>query len=197
MKKKIVTLCLVAALAVTAIGGTLAYFTDTEEATNTFTVGNVDIELKEDNWDEPDTVIPGETYAKDPVVNNIGANAAWVRVDVTISDAAAFMAAAENHNITDLATIFSGHDETAWTLAGTTADTKADTLTYSYYFNTLVPVDGTTGALFTEVEIPAEFTNEEMAALGDDFTIEVVAHAIQESEDYTTVADAFANYTAE
>ena len=40
------TLSLVVALAATAvIGGTLAYFTDTEEKTNTFTVGNVDITL--------------------------------------------------------------------------------------------------------------------------------------------------------
>ena len=38
MKKKIVALCLCVALAVVAIGGaTLAYFTATDEATNTFT----------------------------------------------------------------------------------------------------------------------------------------------------------------
>ena len=48
MKKKIVALCLVIALAATAIiGGTLAYFTDTDEETNTFTLGNVKIDLKE------------------------------------------------------------------------------------------------------------------------------------------------------
>ena len=48
MKKKIVSLCLVVALAATAvIGGTLAYFTDTEEAENVFTVGKVDVELIE------------------------------------------------------------------------------------------------------------------------------------------------------
>lgn len=48
MKKKIAALVLVIALAATAvIGGTLAYFTDTDEATNTFTVGNVKIELLE------------------------------------------------------------------------------------------------------------------------------------------------------
>ena len=48
MKKKILilTLC-IALLAVAAVGGTLAYFTDTEEVTNTFTVGNVKIELLE------------------------------------------------------------------------------------------------------------------------------------------------------
>ena len=51
MKKKIVSLCLVVALAATAvIGGTLAYFTDTEEATNTITVGNVSIWLAESQY---------------------------------------------------------------------------------------------------------------------------------------------------
>lgn len=48
MKKKILALCLVIALSATAIiGGTLAYFTDTAEATNTFTAGGVSIELIE------------------------------------------------------------------------------------------------------------------------------------------------------
>lgn len=48
MKKKIFALCLVIALAATAIiGGTLAYFTDTDEATNTFTAGGVKIDLIE------------------------------------------------------------------------------------------------------------------------------------------------------
>lgn len=48
MKKKIISLCLVLALALTAIGGaTLAYFTDTDEAKNTFTLGSVEIELHE------------------------------------------------------------------------------------------------------------------------------------------------------
>ena len=52
MKKKIVALCLVLALALTAIGGaTLAYFTDTEQKTNTFTIGNIDIVIEEDMKD--------------------------------------------------------------------------------------------------------------------------------------------------
>ena len=52
MKKKIVALCLCVALAVIAIGGaTLAYFTDTADKTNTFTVGNVKIELIEQERD--------------------------------------------------------------------------------------------------------------------------------------------------
>ena len=40
MKKKILALALVVVLAVTAVtGATLAYFTDKDDATNTFTVG--------------------------------------------------------------------------------------------------------------------------------------------------------------
>ena len=52
MKKKIVALCLCVALAVVAIGGaTLAYFTDTDEAINTFTAGGVMIGLIEQERD--------------------------------------------------------------------------------------------------------------------------------------------------
>lgn len=47
-KKKILALGMVACLAATAlIGGTLAYFTDTDEETNTFTAGGVKIDLIE------------------------------------------------------------------------------------------------------------------------------------------------------
>lgn len=47
-KKKIVTLCLAAVLVVMAVAGaSLAYLTDTKQADNTFTVGNVSIELIE------------------------------------------------------------------------------------------------------------------------------------------------------
>lgn len=71
MKKKLLSLCLVLALALTAIGGTLAYFTDTTEAVkNEFTVGNVDINLTEPNW-QPGKIgnlMPGVNIAKDPTI---------------------------------------------------------------------------------------------------------------------------------
>ena len=92
MKRKLFAMCLVAALAATAvIGGTLAYFTDSDAAENTFTVGNVDIALTEPNWEakgkaEAETVYPGEPLAKDPTVENIGANPCFVRVSVSNLD---------------------------------------------------------------------------------------------------------------
>lgn len=52
MKKKIVTLCLVIALAATAIaGGTLAYFTDTDADVNVMALGNVLIVQNETDRD--------------------------------------------------------------------------------------------------------------------------------------------------
>ena len=46
-KKKIISLCLVVCLLATAIGGTLAYFTDTAKDENTMTMGKVDISQHE------------------------------------------------------------------------------------------------------------------------------------------------------
>ena len=69
MKKKITALCLcVALLAVAVVGASLAYFTDTDNATNTFTVGNVKIDLiesqfhREGNDNSGDTSIPDPTH---------------------------------------------------------------------------------------------------------------------------------------
>ena len=51
MKKKITAICLcVALLAIAIVGATLAYFTDNDSATNTFTVGNVKIDLIESRF---------------------------------------------------------------------------------------------------------------------------------------------------
>lgn len=101
MKKKIVAFAMVFALAAVAVvGGSLAYFTDTETADNNFTVGNVSIELIEqekqykEGTDEyelvdftPDKVLmPGKQNAVDKIVTvkNTGDNAAYVRVKITV-----------------------------------------------------------------------------------------------------------------
>lgn len=83
MKKKIVSVCLVVCLLATAIiGTTLAYFTDTKEVTNTFTVGNVKITLDEAKVGDDGRALasgertteneyhlyPGKEYDKDPTI---------------------------------------------------------------------------------------------------------------------------------
>lgn len=53
MKKKILSITLVVCLLATAlVSGTLAYFTDSEKATNTMVIGNVDIDIDELAYDK-------------------------------------------------------------------------------------------------------------------------------------------------
>ena len=53
MKKKIIAFCVCASmLAVAVMGGTLAYFTDTDDVKNVMTLGNVKIEQIEQQWNE-------------------------------------------------------------------------------------------------------------------------------------------------
>lgn len=102
-KKKIITLALVAVIAVTAIAGaSLAFFTDTKTATNTFTMGNVKIALDEAPVDEAgkatdgdrvtsneygiDAAFPGAVLDKDPTVHNTGKNPAYIRATVNVSN---------------------------------------------------------------------------------------------------------------
>lgn len=67
MKKKITAICLcVALLAVAIVGATLAYFTDTKSATNTFTVGNVKINLIESRFHREGNDNSGDASIPDP-----------------------------------------------------------------------------------------------------------------------------------
>ena len=67
MKKKVTALCLcVALLAVAVVGASLAYFTDTKSATNTFTVGNVSIKLIESKLHRQGSGGTGDTSIPTP-----------------------------------------------------------------------------------------------------------------------------------
>ena len=67
MKKKLLVLGLCVALAAIAIAGaSLAYFTDTKSATNTFTVGNVKIDLIESRFHREGNDNSGDTSIPDP-----------------------------------------------------------------------------------------------------------------------------------
>ncbi len=67
MKKKILAVCLcVALVAVAVVGATLAYFTDKDAKTNTFTVGNVKIKLIETTYHREGNDNSGDTSIPDP-----------------------------------------------------------------------------------------------------------------------------------
>ena len=115
MKKRIVTIALVVALMATAIGGTLAYFTDTDSEKNTFTVGKVDIEVSETNkingvevtGNAFENVMPGTEITKTAVVTNNSSEDAYVRVVVRATNQEELYALLDKY---DEADIFKGWD---------------------------------------------------------------------------------------
>ena len=97
MKKKLTAIFLcVALVAIAVVGASLAYFTDTDDATTTFKVGNVKIELIEqqkganglEDFVSNKTLLPGTSdknaVSKIVTVKNTGENDAWVWVDLKI-----------------------------------------------------------------------------------------------------------------
>ena len=67
MKKKITAIFLcVALVAIAIVGASLAYFTDTKTATNTFTVGNVKIDLIESRYHRQGSGSSGDTTIPTP-----------------------------------------------------------------------------------------------------------------------------------
>lgn len=122
MKKKIISLCLVVVLALTAIGGaTLAYFTDDDQQENTFAIGNIDIKVDEYGyvWDESanngegdyvsdafsydedgmyyTNLMPSYIISKRPIISNESdRNAAYVRVAITVNNYTAINNAIDN-----------------------------------------------------------------------------------------------------
>ena len=114
-KKKILVLALtIAMVAILAVGGSLAYFTDKDERTNTFTAGGVDIKLIEQqgnkdgtalvDFEDGQTLFPivgsaqgeknaiGQPIAENYIdkivtIKNTGKSAAWVRAYFAIPSA--------------------------------------------------------------------------------------------------------------
>lgn len=180
-KALLLTLCAVL-LVVTSVFGTMAYLTDTAEVNNTFTVGNVDIDLYEtDAKDATKTttkneyhLLPGKTYTKDPTIKVLeGSEDCYVRMLVTIS----FDAFPEFLMDEDMSKFFGGYEDEKWTRSDTTYDIENNSVTYIYRYNEKSTA-GETYTLFETISIPEDFDNAEMDALKG-MKINIIAQAIQ------------------
>lgn len=210
MKKRILSVALVLCLAGLLACGTLAYFQDRQTTRNVFTLTGqtsgdapspsdlFSIKLYETDENGNETTqgleyerfLPGDVLDKDPTVVCTGEYSAWVRVHVTLTDAAAWKTACEKHGITKLDAIFGGYDESKWTRYDAPVyDEDEDTLTYTFYLNEAMD-QGDEATLFDTVTIPAPFDSEDMASLHR-FRILVTADAIQEANTGATAYEAF------
>ena len=90
LKKQLLRTMIACGLVVAvAAGSTVAYLTDSETATNTFTIGRVQIDLEEPGYpgndsDEVKNIVPNQEIVKDPQIENTGNNdaLAFLRVEV-------------------------------------------------------------------------------------------------------------------
>ena len=170
MKKKVLSISLAASLAAVAVvGSSLAYFTDTDEKTNTISVGNVDIVLDEPHWgtEEAEYLYPGEAVAKDPTVRNYGKNPAFVRVKV-------------EWPAEDLFTVRTDYQD------GISADWEYNVNDGYYYYKGVLEAGESTDALFDQIVLSTAVENSADNAAQD---IVVTAEAVQAQGAKTKWAD--------
>lgn len=161
-KNKTRTIALLTALIGTlSVGGIMAYFTDGDTATNTFTVGKVSLDLQEPDWVPPTEIVPQQEFEKDPQIKNDGLNEEFVFLKVTIPYANVVTANEDGTKNTSADTeLFSYDLNKGWTEieAKRVKDTTTKTVTHLYaytgdYVTTMEPlaVDETTPTLFDHV----------------------------------------------
>ena len=195
-KKKVIGIfACIAALALGTAAVTLAYFTDTDEVTNTFTVGKVGITLDEADVNPDGTeitgadrvienkyhLLPGHTYVKDPTVHvDKDSESCYVYVKV------------ENGliEIIDDITIEDQIVENGWTLLTGTTD-----IYYKEY--TASPGQDTDLIVFENFKVKGESVTGNQLEKYKAAAIKVTAYAIQKDgfgtaeEAWTTVDNKF------
>jgi len=215
-KGKVLALTLsAAALVAASVFGTMAYLTDNEAVTNTFTVGRVGLSLDEakvnpdgtyvtdvnNRWqptaEDPEQeyhLLPGHSYYKDPTVTvDEGSEESYVRMMVEVTFEKELT---DNELATSLNTIFTGYDQTKWNRTDKTVSEDKKTITYEYRYHTTVDGKDENGndaaqklePLFTAIAVPGAYTNETIAFLNG-MEIVVTAHAIQ-ADGFNNDADA-------
>lgn len=180
MKKntvKIMTLAGILCLA--SVGGESAYLTDYEKVSNEFTVGKVDIELKEPEWkpEENKKIEPSKVIHKDPQITNTGTNDAFVYMEVSIPMANVEAATENGERLgKKVQELFYFEAKDSWMQLS--VQNTESRRTYTYAYTKILKPQETSEALFDTVK----FLNLIEGQLdGQTFEIPVRAYAIQTS----------------
>ena len=186
MKKRKTMIAAIVLLLVFIVGRAIAYFTDTDTATNTFTIGNVDITLSEPNWSTTDSnsngtpdaaegLVPGQTVSKDPTVT----------VASTSKDAYVFVKVQVPCKADNSAELFTYTLNSGWAVVtgynGTCTNGVAEKV-YAYEGSTAGTLQSLsangTATLFNSVTLE-NITGSEASAISNAASMPVTAYAIQ------------------
>lgn len=205
MKKKIFIVALVVCImAISIASASIAYFTDTESATNTFTAGNVEIQLTEINASNAKqtindvattidygTLYPGKSVEKDPTIVVTGSETAYLGAIITIENTAgdgkigSMLVDVDNNaddKVVAIDTFLSGlvsTDATVKYVPIKDGDVTTGWTVYIIMTQEYSNVDGNNSVkLFDNVIVPASWDNDEMAHCKN-LSISVKAYAVQ------------------
>ena len=196
MKKKVSVVAVLAMLlAIALIGGSLAYFTDTDSSINTFTVGDVDITLTEAEEFEDFKLIPTMVVDKNPTITNVGSEDAYIAAKIIVSDGAGDISkiiGMEGTNLIRIQEVVKGgyvkETDTLKPYNGISpvfGDSSysvyqvAENDSYVFYiFAEGAQAKDATVVLFEQLVVPAEWDHAELKEFAE-LRIEVEAYAVQ------------------
>lgn len=182
--KKVGALGLIGCLGVGALGIS-AYFTDGDTATNVFEVGEVTIDLQEPSWVPPTDITPEQEFAKDPQVENIGVNDAYVFVEVKVPCANVATATETGTPVAAAKTqLFTYDVKDGWVLvpAGTVETDTLNTYVYAYVGDDEATMEAIAAGEVTESVFDyVRFANitEDQGLENQSLEMEINAYAIQ------------------
>lgn len=208
-KKATITTAAVLALAALGTAGSLAYLTDAETNTNTFTAGQVKIDLVETAYDaaveagENLNMVPNQEVAMDPVIANTGVNDAITFLKVSVPVAEVTKVADNGTKDTrknqelvyfkdtaDKITAHANNFDADWVQladkeTGTALD--GDTRTYVFGYKKAIAKDESTSALFDKVQVLNVLEDDLVPAAAQNVKVE--AYAIQADHVLNTNGD--------
>ena len=194
-KKKTFVLAVLVILVALISTSTLAWFSATDKVENDFLIAgsesgeaddifSVDVYefidgVRDEDGYEYENILPGANLSKDVFVENTGAYDQYVRVEVTISNKDAWLAAAAKYGF-EVTDCLVGYDPTLWAHVwnNLTEQPNAEDIVYVlYYIDELAK--GEKINVFNSVKIPTQLTQEDAALFEGGFSINVVATAVQ------------------
>ena len=188
-------------------GAALAYFTDEETHTNTFTVGKVEVDGLEEHWDTTDKnrngipdksehTVPNQEIPKDPQIKNTGINDAIVFIKLTVPVRNVTLVSDDGtksvkkpqevfwfKDANDTVSTHANNFDPNWihlSKEDTGTDLSGSARTYVFGYNAKIAKDQVTTPLFGEIQVKNIIEGE--IAEGEAQNIVVDYYAIQPTE---------------
>lgn len=192
-RRRFLTIAGVSALALSSLGGSLAYFTGTDEKKNELSVAkNLNVEIVEPNWDPENgkNVVPMETINKDPRVKNITKEYSgylYIEVRIPYPNIITHDVATGNNIGPEKTELFTYETSSDWVQIQEFEDNEWYVRRYAY--PEIVQGGEETTPIFEEVTV-ANLINKEGIT---NTNIDIIAYGIQ-SEGFSNYQDAWIAY---